>query len=143
MPCSKERESIIRSRKHENDLNWAVGRVSAAYGIQIAAPLMGVSQPKAKYWRKKVLNPGWRAGAHGGVRRQFDPQQEAIVCSHLRELVQTYPTSIVSTLCARILSDTGYRVSPTYVKTVLAAADWTYDIICHQFGKESRNKSFQ
>lgn len=127
MSRAKERESILRSRKHEKDLNWAIGRVGAAYGVAIAAPLMGVSQPKAKYWRRKIMNPGWKAGTHGGVRRQFDPLTEATVCSHLHRLVQMYPTATVSILCARILSDTGYQVSSSYVKSVLAAADWTYE----------------
>jgi hypothetical protein len=126
MSRERERRSVARSREAEKRYNVAIGRCASVYGVASTSRLLDVSKPKTRYWRGRVLNPLWRAGSCGGVRRVFAPEVEEIVCRTLGNLVKACPVLSAQRYVELIREQTGYDVSRTYIKDVLATADWTY-----------------
>lgn len=129
MTTTKERRRNERDRSRAQDSNWALGRVAVEFGTSVASSLHNVTVPKARYWKKKVLDPTFRNGELGGTRKQFHPDVEKAVCGALHRLVKNEPTLTIGMLAMRILDETGHMVSKSYIKIVLAAADWTYGAV--------------
>lgn len=65
----------------------------------------------------------------GGRRRGFPEEVELRIIQHIKTLLTATPTLTASLLVAHIARDLGVVVSATYIKSVLAAADWTYGIL--------------
>jgi hypothetical protein len=126
MTSTREQKSIQRSRDAEKKMNVGIGRSSALFGVPATCSTLQVSRGKARYWKKRVLNPLWKSGGHGGCRRQFPKEVEEAVCRTLKELVQLFPALNVPALRLNIFDRTGILVSMSYIKDVIAAADWTY-----------------
>lgn len=117
---------LQRALRNERELNKSLGKVAAEVGPSKASKFFDVSRSKANYWKYKTIFPGWKPGTHGGVRTGFTPIVEYEICRALRQAVESLPTATVKLLCYQIYLQTNHTVSPTYVKTVLALADWTY-----------------
>lgn len=64
------------------------------------------------------------------------------IIQHMKSLVSATPTLTASLLKARIALDIGLTVGTTYIKSVLAAADWTYDHIFRSLLLRALSDSF-
>lgn len=120
----KSREA--RDRKRSRELNWALGRSSVLCGVPTSSAVFQVPLHKARYWKKRCLDPAWRSGAVGGHRRGFSLEQEKIIVGEIKRCVLSNPTMSCPLIRQQIFTNTGYQISSTYITAVLAAVDWTY-----------------
>lgn len=104
---------------------WDLGRAGLAWGIPEASLVLRASTNKTRYWARKVLDPLFRPGRHGGVRTGFDRRKEHEVCVAIREIIEQCPTKGYQLIVDDVYRKTGHIVSRTYVATVLAICDFT------------------
>lgn len=122
----REAERARRWREAGQQSRWSLGLAAIYYGVPSAATIFSVSRGKSRYWKRKILEPTWKRGHHGGSRREFAPEVVEIVCGVLFRSVQQNPARSYRDFQADVLRETGITVSKTYIKQVFADADWTY-----------------
>jgi hypothetical protein len=89
---------------------------------------LGVSIDKARYWMKKYDNPEWKQGSHGGLdRHKFLPEAKALMVNVILETLQNTPTAPCRMYRLAIMDTLKYRVSLSYVKSLIAGLGLTYE----------------
>jgi len=125
MTKAKDTARVIRDGKRAKQLKLALGRTSAIYGPKQASQLFKVSYSMAKYWKRKIIDPNWRISALGGRRRGFSEETEQAIIAVIKNSITSCPTMSCPLIRNQIYTQLGLEVSTTYIKSVLAAADWT------------------
>lgn len=122
----KLKKSIEKARQRAKDADRQLGLVAQQYGAATGARVCQESYGKAYYWKKKVEDPFWKPGSHGGHRIGFSAEKEEAIVQALKGLLFSRCTVSVPVMVDHILITTGHAVSQTYVKGLLATVDMTY-----------------
>lgn len=112
--------------KEHNKFQDDLGEYASKHGVAAATKAMKVTRGRARYRLKRYEQRNILHGTHGGHKTGFSDEATAIISGTLQKILKSKPTLSIRMFCNEVFKETGYRVSPTYVKTVLALSDWTY-----------------
>lgn len=123
----REEKRIVRLRCIKRAANEALGNTAAQMGTSYAASLFQTSKSRAKYWKRKILEPEWKKAAHGGSgRHQFHPEMTAKITAIILQIVDSQPTSTYRVYRRAIKDQLCFQVSLSYVKSLIASLGLTY-----------------
>lgn len=125
MEYATEKKSVDKARNKAMKSDGP----SQSCGTRFTDRQAGSSIASAKYWMKRSKDPNFRASGHGGNRRSFKIEKTSEVVVAIQELLNRRGSVRVKDMCDYVLLQTGHRVSPAYVKCLLATSGITYGAI--------------
>lgn len=123
----REEKRIMRLSCIKRAANEALGSAAIQLGNSYAAILFQTTKNRAKYWRRKKLDPKWKKASQGGTgRHQFHPEVTALITSLILQIVDSQPTSTYGVYRKAIKIHLGYHVSLSFVQSLIASLGLTY-----------------
>lgn len=128
MPSIAQTNRLQRQFVIKRSYQLGLGRLGFELGVARAASIMSVSGSKAAYWRRKYIDPLWKPNSHGGSgRHEHNAEAKQAMSLVITRIVNMNPTTHYRTYRTAILDELGYKVSESYVSTLIKALGYTYE----------------
>jgi len=98
----------------------------AATNLKAASAISHLSKPLCLYWRKKLNDPLYHSGSHGGNRRMNYTEEDLLKIKSLLWLhTKEYPSFPLHSRI-KFLREHGFKVSTHYIRSVYISWRWTF-----------------